>query len=70
MKAGLLNYSEAKTFINESIYLCFEQSGELRLGLSCDLLPGFQLTFSERSTLPILVREREVFQGVRILCNN
>lgn len=47
MKVGSLNYSVAKTFINESVILCFEQSGELRLGLSCDLLPGFQLTFAE-----------------------
>lgn len=70
MKDGSLNYSGAKTFINGSVILCFEQSGELRLGLSGDLLPGFQLTFSERSTLLILVRGREVFQGVRISCNN
>lgn len=29
--------------------MCFEESRELRLGLSCDLLPGFQLTFSDTS---------------------
>jgi len=62
MKVGSLNYSVAKTFINESVILCFEQSGELRLGLSCDLLPGFQSKFSDTSK-----RERGVPRSDNIM---
>lgn len=70
MKVRSLNYSVAKILFNESVILCFEQSGKLRLGLSCDLLPGFQLTFFERPMLLILVSAREVLQVVRLSCNN